>query len=80
MLSRPLHNDNIKMTVALYKADEAAPMLMPSKVLPLWVAEKQTIERAIEMFSGNIAKAANALEVSPSTIYRKIQSWNAKTE
>lgn len=46
-------------------------------VQPLWLTEKQAIERAIEHCGGNIPKAASLLEVSPSTIYRKIQSWEA---
>ena len=35
----------------------------------------RVIEDAIESFSGNIALAAAALELSPSTIYRKRQAW-----
>lgn len=46
-------------------------------IAPLWEVEKRTIEKAIRACDGNIPKAANALEVSPSTLYRKIQSWNA---
>ncbi len=40
-------------------------------VRPLWVEEAALIERAIAAFGGNIARAAAALEISPSTIYRK---------
>ncbi|MGF1765658.1 sigma-54-dependent transcriptional regulator [Aliivibrio kagoshimensis] len=43
---------------------------------PLWVAERRIIEIAIEACDGNIIKAASFLEVSPSTIYRKIQRWS----
>src|SRR5690606_19943005 len=39
-------------------------------VLPLWQQEQRIIEDAIQTFSGNIALAAAALELSPSTIYR----------
>ena len=40
------------------------------------VAETDAIiEEAIESFGGNIALAAQALELSPSTIYRKRQAW-----
>jgi len=38
--------------------------------------EKEAITQAIEFCNGNIPKAAALLEVSPSTIYRKRQSWN----
>jgi DNA-binding NtrC family response regulator len=44
-------------------------------VLPLWLSEKKAIEAAIEQCGGNIPRAASLLEVSPSTIYRKKQSW-----
>jgi two-component system, repressor protein LuxO len=44
-------------------------------ILPLWRQEQQIIEDAIQSFSGNIALAAAALELSPSTIYRKRQAW-----
>lgn len=47
-------------------------------IYPLWLTEKMAIERAIEACEGNIPKAASKLEVSPSTLYRKLQSWNSK--
>jgi DNA-binding NtrC family response regulator len=46
-----------------------------SPVLPMWRQEQRIIEEAIASFSGNIALAAAALELSPSTIYRKRQLW-----
>ncbi len=48
------------------------------EILPLWLQEKRAIERAIERCQGNIPRAAALLEVSPSTIYRKIQAWEAR--
>lgn len=57
--------------------------LMPEFVIteeiplqPLWLTERQAIEKAIAHCQGNIPKAAELLEVSPSTIYRKKQSWD----
>jgi DNA-binding NtrC family response regulator len=44
-------------------------------IRPLAAVERETIERAIELCDGNIPKAAGLLDVSPSTIYRKKQSW-----
>ncbi|HEV7719196.1 MAG TPA: sigma-54 dependent transcriptional regulator [Arsenicitalea sp.] len=44
-------------------------------ILPLWRQEQRIIEDAIVSFGGNIALAAAALELSPSTIYRKRQAW-----
>lgn len=45
------------------------------EILPMWQQEQRIIEDAIQTFSGNIALAAAALELSPSTIYRKRQAW-----
>ncbi len=50
-------------------------MVTPRNIEPLWFQEKQIIETTLETFDGNIALAAAALEISPSTIYRKKQSW-----
>ena len=44
-------------------------------VKPLWEVERDAIERAIGMCGGNIPKAAELLDISPSTIYRKRQRW-----
>jgi len=45
-------------------------------IKPLAKIERESIERAIDICNGNIPKAAALLEVSPSTIYRKIQGWD----
>jgi len=44
-------------------------------VAPFWEQERSIIECAVEAHGGNIARAAAALEISPSTIYRKRQAW-----
>jgi two-component system repressor protein LuxO len=44
-------------------------------ILPMWQQEQRIIEDAIASFSGNVSLAAAALEISPSTIYRKRQGW-----
>jgi two-component system, repressor protein LuxO len=51
---------------------------LETEILPLWLQEKRAIERAVEHCKGNIPRAAALLEVSPSTIYRKIQAWESK--
>lgn len=45
------------------------------EILPLWMEEKRIIERAIQICSDNIPKAAALLDVSASTLYRKKQAW-----
>ncbi len=46
-----------------------------SHIRPLWQAEKELIETAIEACQGNIPKAAFLLEINASTIYRKLRKW-----
>jgi two-component system repressor protein LuxO len=60
----------------LVAAAETAPR--PERrtaILPMWQQEQRIIEDAIASFGGNISLAAAALEISPSTIYRKRQGW-----
>ena len=47
----------------------------PPAILPMWRQEQRIIEEAIARCQGNVALAAAALELSPSTIYRKRQAW-----
>lgn len=44
-------------------------------IQPLEIVIRKTIEFAIAQFDGNIPRAAAALDVAPSTLYRKIQIW-----
>jgi len=45
-------------------------------IRPLAVVEREAIEVAIAACGGNIPRAAAALGVSPSTLYRKKQAWD----
>ncbi len=47
---------------------------------PLWIVERRVIEHAISTCAGSIHEAASLLEIAPSTIYRKRQSWNSKAD
>ena len=57
------------------RADAPSIPVMRDLVLPMWRQEQRIIEDAIQRFAGNVAAAAAALELSPSTIYRKRQAW-----
>jgi DNA-binding NtrC family response regulator len=46
-----------------------------SEIRPLEDVIRSTIEQAIEFSGGSIPRAAAALKVSASTLYRRIQSW-----
>ncbi|EKV31996.1 two-component system response regulator LuxO [Caenispirillum salinarum AK4] len=60
-------------------ADAAAGGTGPG-IKPLWQVEKETIETAIAACDGNIPRAAAALGISASTIYRKKSAWDADSE
>ncbi len=45
---------------------------------PLAEIEREIIEATIEMYEGSVPRAARVLDVSPSTLYRKLETW-AKT-
>ena len=49
--------------------------LTPQHIRPLADVERAAIEQAIAICGENVVKAAGYLEVSPSTLYRKIQNW-----
>lgn len=93
MLPPPLSLDsksgvNIASNVSISDSTKPTESILPSNrildskdqetIIPLWQSEKQIIENAIELCGGNIPQAAKQLEVSPSTIYRKLQSWNER--
>ncbi|MEX2128385.1 MAG: sigma-54 dependent transcriptional regulator [Xanthobacteraceae bacterium] len=68
--------------LALSSAHEAArdtgpaPRMDSPSIDPFWRQEQRIIEQALAAFDGNTLKAASALEISPSTIYRKRQTWS----
>jgi two-component system repressor protein LuxO len=47
-------------------------------VQPLWLVEKEMIQEALRLCDDDVPKAATMLEISPSTIYRKLQQWKAE--
>jgi two-component system repressor protein LuxO len=52
-----------------------APQAAGRSIRPLAEIEREAIEHAITACGGNIAQAAAALGISPSTIYRKRAAW-----
>ena len=73
--------------VAAADAADGGGVMMPGasaaaapRILPMWQQEQRIIEEAIASCNGNVALAAAALELSPSTIYRKRQAWNEAGE
>jgi len=48
------------------------------RIRPLADTEREAIEEAVKLCGGNIAKAAAFLGISPSTLYRKQESWRRR--
>ena len=80
-LPAPLNNlvrSQAELTTQVTTAVADDPNCMASDNQPIQSladVERYTIENAIKICNGNIPKAAALLDVSPSTIYRKKQSW-----
>ena len=55
--------------------NQAVTVSAATPIKPLALVEREAIETAIAGCAGNIPRAAALLEVSPSTIYRKLQAW-----
>ncbi|KIE20646.1 LuxR family transcriptional regulator [Vibrio sinaloensis] len=52
----------------------------PTHIRPMWQIEREAIQQAIDYCDGNVLNAAVLLELSPSTVYRKKQAWEAEDE
>lgn len=58
--------------------DPLRGIAVAGSIKPLWKTEREEIEKALKLCDGNVLHAARLLEVSPSTIYRKQQTWKAR--
>jgi DNA-binding NtrC family response regulator len=54
-----------------------AGAIAPLVGTPLAEVERELIEATIAHCDGSVPRAARILEVSPSTLYRKLESWNS---
>ena len=76
LLKRPLNRAMDTPVAQVSSAvDDNAETPHSVQIIPLAEVEKAAIERAIQLCDDNVVKAASMLEVSPSTLYRKIQNW-----
>ncbi len=78
MLPPPLDSVEVAAGPAdpIASAQPVAVVGSRSEIRALKEVEREVIEQAIELCAGNIPQAAAALGVSPSTIYRKRQTWS----
>lgn len=57
----------------------AAPGTAANSIRPMWQVEREMIEAAMVACQNNVHKAAALLEISPSTIYRRIREDDEET-
>jgi DNA-binding NtrC family response regulator len=68
------HSENITNITRSYP-EERTTVNETNVIEPLAKIEEQAIKQAIDYCEGNVVRAASLLQVSPSTLYRKVQSW-----
>jgi two-component system repressor protein LuxO len=63
--------------IALTQADQSNDLGLESLLgLPLAEVERRIIEATLARYKGSVPKTARVLELSPSTLYRKIEGWS----
>ena len=70
-----ISGDLLPLEIGAARVTETVSAGVDAAIEPFWITERRVIERAIAAFDGNTARAAAALEISPSTIYRKRERW-----
>jgi two-component system repressor protein LuxO len=84
MVPEPIRSGSAGGTIHEERSDlpAAAPTPVPTSagtgetpIKPLWLMEKELIQAALRHTSGDVTRASVLLEISTSTIYRKIQNW-----
>ena len=53
--------------------DQLFADMTASTILPLEELERNAVEKAVSLFGGNVGRAAEALGINPSTLYRKLK-------
>jgi two-component system repressor protein LuxO len=81
MLPEPLKSrakDSVAAPAAAIRANGTGTETRGASIRPLWLVEKEIIQEALRQCEDDVPKAATLLEISPSTIYRKLQQWKAE--
>lgn len=47
----------------------------PEQLQPFWQIERDEIQRALDVCGGNVQEVARRMEISPATLYRKIEKY-----
>ena len=70
----------IQKAAAVPTPDAVAPSFAeatagPEIIRPFWQVERDSIQRALDLCRGNVQEVARGLELSPATLYRKIEKY-----
>jgi two-component system, repressor protein LuxO len=77
MLPDPIRQVEVQDVISMEElsGEGDLPMSLPSRILPISEYEKKAIEHALHLAQGNIGTAAEGLQLSPATLYRKIREF-----
>ncbi len=67
--------NNINMQDTVIVSEDSQGTSRNQQIQPLWEVEKEMIERALEIYPNNLSKIANKLEISRSSLYRKLKKY-----
>jgi two-component system, repressor protein LuxO len=70
-------NEEVVQTVASKNRPKDPPVgLEPLIGRPLAEIERLVIEETLRLHNGSVSQASRVLDISPSTLYRKLERWN----
>lgn len=75
-LVKPVDPGRLRLAV-LAATRRPVPATGQPRVRPLAEVEREAIETALSAFGGHVPRAAAALGISPSTLYRKKLAWES---
>jgi DNA-binding NtrC family response regulator len=74
-LNNVLERQRLNSMVESLSGRARADHLAMANIQPLHLTERNAIEQAIRLCDGNVVRAAGLLQVSASTLYRKLAHW-----
>lgn len=67
--SPPKDGDGSAISASSTPADAHEP------IVPFWQVERDEIQRSLDICNGNVQEVARRMEISPATLYRKIEKY-----
>jgi len=76
--SEPSGKQQALASPLLVSEQHVEPPVEIARIKPMWQVEHEKIEEAIQACGGNVPRAAALLELSPSTLYRRLKDAETK--